>query len=311
MALSLALMKNLISMMLMVIIGYVIVKIKFLKSRDAQPLSMLTAYVLTPCLILEAFQRDITAEQMKGFFVAMIAATLRGLLFIVLAALRRPPCKLDAVDQATLIYMNCGNLLLPLISMTLGDDMVFYCVAFQVPFNLLCWSHGQAIIRGKGSLRPAQMFLNPNVLALGAALLLMALGIRFPSVLATTVTSLGNMVGPASMIVIGMSIAESDLGAVLRSRRTWLINFGRLIAFPFIAMLILYATGFLRVHPEFKDALMVTMMCAAAPPAATVTQIAVACGNEPFRASFYNVLGTLLCVATLPVMIYLFQVMFA
>ena len=52
MALSLALMKNLISMMLMVIIGYVIVKIKFLKSRDAQPLSMLTAYVLTPCLIL-------------------------------------------------------------------------------------------------------------------------------------------------------------------------------------------------------------------------------------------------------------------
>ncbi|MGN0362516.1 MAG: AEC family transporter [Bilifractor sp.] len=101
MALSFSLMKNLFSMMLMVVVGYAIVKIRFLKSRDAQPLSMLTAYVLTPCLILEAFQRDITVQQMNGFLVAMLVATLCMLLFIGLAALLKKPMHLDAVA--------CGN----------------------------------------------------------------------------------------------------------------------------------------------------------------------------------------------------------
>ncbi|WP_274939302.1 AEC family transporter [Chordicoccus furentiruminis] len=310
MAMSLALMKNLISMMLMVVTGFGIVRVHFLKSADAGPLTKLTAYVLTPCLILQAFQRDITPEQKVGFFAAVAVSALIFALFILIAGLLRRTGRIDAIDEATLIYMNCGNLIMPLVQLTLGEEMVFYSCAIQVLFNLLAWSHGQSLFIGGGRLRPARLLLNPNVLAILISVALMLAGIRLPQILMTAVSGFGNMVGPASMLIIGMVIAESDLREVFTMRQAWLINAGRLVVLPLIAMLLLYATGWLAAHPDLKPVMLVLFMGAAAPPAATVSQLAVLYQKEPVKASRYNVLGTLLCVVTLPAMILLFQMLF-
>ena len=47
------------------------------------------------------------------------------------------PLGLDAIDRSTIIYANVGNLLLPLVSMALGDEMVFISSSFQIPFNFI------------------------------------------------------------------------------------------------------------------------------------------------------------------------------
>ena len=38
--------------------------------------------------------------------------------------------------------------MIPLVVMTLGQDMVIYCTAFVVIQTFLMWSHAKALLRG-------------------------------------------------------------------------------------------------------------------------------------------------------------------
>ena len=310
MDLTLTLISKLASMMLYVVVGYVIVKVGLLKSSDSKPLSKLVVYVLQPCLIIHSFQIELTAERLKGYLTVVVFSTLIYFIWIILARAGKKMFHLDPIDETTLVYSNVGNLVLPLISMTLGDEMVFYASAIQIPFNLLAWTHGYQTIRGVKGVNIGKVLKNTNVLAVLAGLLLMFLRIRIPEIPATTIEGLTSMLGPASMMVVGMVITEKNLKSVFTYKKAWGILFGRLILFPMIAMGILFASGFLRFHPEFTPVIMVSMMGLSAPPASTVSQIAVVYDVHPVEASIYNVLGTFLCIATMPAIIMLFQMIF-
>ena len=54
--------------------------------------------------------------------------------------------------------------------------------------------------------------------------------------------------------------------------------------------------------------LLISFLAAAAPCASTVTQMSHLYGHNGEYASLINVVSTLLCVITMPVMVYLFQI---
>ena len=54
---------------------------------------------------------------------------------------------------------------------------------------------------------------------------------------------LGDMVGPGSMLVIGMVVAESDLKKVFTDKRAYAICLGRLIIMPASILLLFSLTG--------------------------------------------------------------------
>jgi hypothetical protein len=57
--------------------------------------------------------------------------------------------------------------------------------------------------------------------------------------------------------------------------------------------------------------LQVTFMAIAAPPAATVSQLAILSDNQPLKASVCNMLGCIFCVVTIPAVIQLYSILFA
>ena len=63
---SLILLEKLISMMLMAIVGYVLVRTGTLRQEDSRAISVLLAFVLQPCLILLSLQIEMTPERLKG-----------------------------------------------------------------------------------------------------------------------------------------------------------------------------------------------------------------------------------------------------
>ena len=159
--------------MLMAAVGFTLVKLELLKQEDSRVISVLLVYVLQPCLIARAFQIDLTPERVHGFVYGTIFATVTILLSMLLARLFMKPIDLDAVDRSTIIYANVGNLLLPLVSMALGDEMVFYCSSFQIPFNLLLWTHGYSIIKGDKTVNIKKLLANPNLIALYIGIILL------------------------------------------------------------------------------------------------------------------------------------------
>ena len=296
--------------MLMAAVGFTLVKLKLLKQEDSRVISVLLVYVLQPCLIARAFQIDLTPERVHGFVYGTIFAAVTILLSMLLARLFMKPIDLDAVDRSTIIYANVGNLLLPLVSMALGDEMVFYCSSFQIPFNALLWTHCFSIIKGDRTVNVRKLLLNPNLIALYIGIFFLVTGITVPSVIDAAAKGFNDMVAASTMLLVGMVIAGKNIKAVFTYKKAYLIAFGRLLVVPVLSMLILFATGFLTRHPELRPVFMVIILGSGAPSGSSIVQIAVLHNKDAAKAGIYNVMTTLLCVVTMPIIIFLFQMLF-
>jgi predicted permease len=228
----------------------------------------------------------------------------------IFANLLRKPFRLDPVDMCTLMFANVGNLVLPVIAMMLGSEMTFYCAGFQMPFNLFMWIYGYILMSGRRDVPVRKIIFNPNLIALFLGFFFLLTGLKMPAVIDTAMEGLQNMVAGASMMLVGVVIAGSDLKEIFANKRAYLISAGRLIVIPILTILILFATGFLSRHPQYSQVLMVIMIAAAAPSASSVVQLSVLTGGDAPRAGAYNVMTTLLCVLTMPLIIYIYQMFF-
>lgn len=307
---SLILFNKLVAMMLMAIVGFALVRFKLLREDDTRVISVLLVYVLQPCLIARAFQIDLTPERMHGFICGTVLATATILLSMLMSRICMKPFGLDAIDRSTIIYANVGNLLLPLVSMALGDEMVFYCSSFQIPFNALLWTHCFSIIKGDRTVNVRKLLLNPNLIALFIGIFFLVTRIAVPSVIDAAAKGFNDMVAASSMLLVGMVIAGIDIKTVFTYKKAYLVSFGRLLAVPILSMLILYATGFLTHHPELRAVFMVVILGAGAPSASSIVQIAVLHNKDAAKAGIYNVMTTLLCIVTMPLIIFIYQMMF-
>ena len=63
--------------------------------------------------------------------------------------------------------------------------------------------------------------------------------IQLPSIIQGTLNRLGSMIGPLSMLVIGMSLGNINLKSLFMEKRTYLISVLRLIVFPIVMIIIL------------------------------------------------------------------------
>ena len=310
MSTGLVLMSKLMAMMVMVAVGYAAVKLHVVESRDSRTLSRLTVYILQPCLICRSVQIDLTPERLNGFLCALILGIVTYVFWIAALGLLKKPLRLDAVDRCNLIYSNVGNLALPLINMILGSEYVFYASALQIPFNLLIWTHGNSIISGERHLHFRKIIFNPNIIALVTGILLVLLHIRLPDVIDTAMEGLGSMVGPSSMLVIGIVIAGSDLRRIITNKRAYAISLGRLIVMPVSLLLLILASGILTRRPELTPVFRVCFIALCTPPGATVSQLAVLYDKKAYESSVYSVLSMALCIVTMPLMLMVFQLLF-
>ena len=80
-----------------------------------------------------------------------------------------------------------------------------------------------------------------------------------------------------------------------------------LIALPLVVLCIFKYSGLAALVPDGQSILMISLLAASAPAAANVTQIAQVYGHEGDYAGAINVITTLLCIGTMPLMVLLYQ----
>ena len=304
-------MENIATMLIWVLVGYIAVKSGLVKGEGSKVLSSLTVYVFCPCMIFNAFQIELTRERIFGFLSCVAFAFVAFVLWIVLSRLLRRPLGLSPVDETSLVYGNVGNLVLPLIQLTLGDEMVFYASAMQIPFNLFFWTHGISVMQGQSKFDWRKIVSNANIWAVLIGLVFLGFQWHLPPVLATGVSGLAHVVAPVSMMVVGMVLAGTSLKSIFTTPRAYAVSAGKLLLFPLLPILLLWVSGLLRHYPDLVPVLMVTAIAFAAPAAANVSQLAVVFDQEPTKASIYNILTLFFCVITIPLFIGLYQLLFS
>lgn len=310
MELSLLLAEQIISLFLMMIIGFLLVKIDLLKVEDSDILAKLVVFVFSPCVIVQSFvNANYTKETFSGLIVAMLGATIVHIIYIALSKIGEKILHLNNIEKTSLVYSNAGNLIIPLVAATLGDEWVFYSCAYIIVSTILFWSHGKSVICEEPHMELMKVIKNPNIIAIILGLLLFITKIKLPSILNTCTSSLGVMIGPASMMVIGMLIANIRLSSVFKNVRAYMISFGRLILYPLITILVFCFSGILNLHPQASEILLVTLLAAAAPCAANITQVSQLYHKDSLYASALNVMSVIFCVITMPFMVAIYQIL--
>lgn len=81
--------------------------------------------------------------------------------------------------------------------------------------------------------------LNINMISIVVGVILFFTRIRLPLIINDTIGSVGNMIGPASMIVTGMLFAGMDLKKIFANRRLYFVSLLRMVVVPLIALLLI------------------------------------------------------------------------
>lgn len=152
MQISILLAQQIAQLFLILIMGYAVVKSGLLKASDSRVLSVVMVYLVTPCVIINAFQIDDTPEIRKGLLYSMAIAAAIHVVLLVLSALLSRPLKLDAVEQVNVIYSNAAALVIPLVKALMGDAYVIYSCAFIIVQLVLLWTHASSLLQGSSAL---------------------------------------------------------------------------------------------------------------------------------------------------------------
>lgn len=293
---------------LVALAGFLLVKYELLKEDDSKVISWLVAYVLSPCVIIQSFQIDFTADKLKGLGLAVAAAIAAQLLFAVGGRALAKPLHLTPIERASVIYSNCGNLIVPLVSFVLGEEWVFYTCAYMMVSTVLTWTHMQSLLsRGKGGGSLKNIILNPNIIAILIGLVLFFTGIRVPAALESSIDGFGGAIGPVSMLVVGMLIGNMDLKWVFTRKRPYLISMFRLVVFPVVVAVLFALVVRMGVHADAGYILLVSLLAASAPAAVMVTQITQLYDGDARYASVINVMSVIFCIITMPLVVLLYE----
>ena len=115
------------------------------------------------------------------------------------------------------------------------------------------------------------------------------------------------MLGTLSMLVAGMLMGGVDFRRLFTSLGIWKAAFLRLVAVPLVVLVLLKYSGLARLVPDGETILLVSFLSAITPSASAVTQIAQVYSSDGEYAGSINVVTTLLCIVTMPLIIALYQ----
>ena len=307
MDLSLLLMQQILQLFIMIFFGFLLVKTKTLTTDDSKIISMLVLFVASPCVILTSFSIEFTPDKLIDLGLAFLGAIIVHLIYIPLTQLVAKIFGFAPIEKATIIYSNSGNLIIPLVGAILGKEWVLYTSGYMVVQTILLWTHAKSLVYNGKNYDLKKIFLNINVIAIIVGICLFLFQIQLPSLVLSTFDTVGGMLGPLAMIVIGMLIGEMNLKNIFSEKRTYLISLMRLVVYPLIIITVFKLSGLVTLTSDASQIFLITVLAASAPAAATITQFAQLYNKHPGYASVMNIMTVFFSAITMPLMVIIYQ----
>ena len=289
--LSLILLRQIAQLLILVFLGWAIVKAGILKSEDSQTLSMILLYIITPCVAMNAFQLERTADTVRMMELSLLSAVILSGLCVILGGLISKPFHLDVVEAASVMYPNCTNMVLPIVIGTFGEDWVMYVTSYSIVQTVLIWTHARIFISGRHELSVRNLLCNVNILAILAGMVLFAFQIRLPGIVKGAFAQAGN-----------------TTPEVLRGyRQIWKPVLLRLVVLPVILVTIMKYSGLAALAPHGETLILISLLSAIAPSANAVTQFSQIFGRDARYSGLINIVTMLLCIVTIPLLAAYYQ----
>ena len=292
---------------IVMVIGFLLVKMRVVKSTDSVVLSRLALYLLMPAAIINSFNVKLTGEILSGFALAVGAGILLHAMLLCVDAVFARVAKGTAVERASVFYSNAGNLIIPIVSFILGGEWVIYSLGFMSVQLCLVWSHGVGLFEHTRRVKIMKILLNPNIVAIAIGLVIMLSGITLPDFATDITSSLGGVLGYVGMLIAGMTAAGLDFKKMAKNSRLYVTTAMRVVICPLISLGLLLLLRLLVSIEGTEEILLISFLATMTPSAATVMQLAQIHDTEVEYSVAINILTTLAACVTMPLFVLLYQ----
>ncbi len=302
MELSIIVLQQVMIIVFLMLVGYIAKKTKIIGDEGVSQFTSFLMYFVTPCVLIEAYQKPFDIKGAKLLAVAFIMAALIHFIVILFAGFIFPKKENPdyRVNRFSLVYSNCGFMAIPLLNAALGSEGVFFGSAYLAVFSILQWTNGiYTYTEDKTLLSFKKAVFNPGVLGTLISLILFVFSIKLPDMISETVGFVADMNTPLSMIMLGTFFVGIKPLEIFKNISFYVVVVIRLLLVPVMAIYLLKLLG---VDVAVIKALAISSAC----PVAGVT--ALWAGKFNLNAEYASELvaiTTVISVITIPLVILL------
>ena len=228
------------------------------------------------------------------FYAVMIV-----LAFLLVHIVPTPPYERH-LDQLMLVCTNLIFMGIPIIQSFYGAEGVSLLSMFILLFNFLVFTYGVMMVGGS-DIKLKQL-CNPGVFSALLALFFGVTGLRLPAPVENTLSTIGAVNTPLAMMIIGASLAHSDILAAVSNPRLYRVSLLRLILIPLLMM------GLVSVLPIDRMLAGICVIVSAMPIASNCGMLCDVYMPQDMTASHAIIISTLMSAVTLPVIVVLMGV---
>lgn len=297
---------QMVQLFLILFIGYVLFKIDVFNKDTNRRLTKLVLYIALPSRILSSVlsQTERPPENLviTTFVIAIIMYLALPLMSFLLVKLLRLP----KADQGIYMYMstygNVGFMGFPIIEAVFGEEALFYAAIFNIIFNISCFSVGILILHYGSSEKASvkwKALITPNTIVATTSIIIYALNLKFPAMIANTVQTLGSLTTPLAMMLIGSTLATMNVRDIFSNRHIYPFAIIR----QFILPLLLWPLLSFLIPDRFL--LGITFMLFIMPAANNCVMMAIRYDANEQLAAKTVFITTVMTIVTIPLLLYI------
>lgn len=289
---------------ILIAVGFICGKIKMFNDNSTKNMTDFVLLVVTPCVLIECFQRDFNPSMLKNLGIAGLISLCTYVLSIIIAKLIIHDKKeaSERVYRFSAVFSNCAFMSLPLQSAILGADGVFYGAAYVAIFNLIVWSYGVIFMSGEKKVSVKKIILNPGILGVVIGIILFLLSIKLPTPVLKPISYLSALNTPVPMVIIGYHLSKVDLKNSFKNAKIYYVIAIRLILLPFISL------GILLLFNIDKNVLVACLIATSAPTAAISTMFSAKYNQDTELSVNLVSISTLFSIITMPIIVTFAQI---
>lgn len=301
--------QSVLSMIVIVSVGYVFAKKEWLSEKTAQNLISMITSVSIPCMMLNTMTSNFNKESLINSIQKLHIPVISIIITIVVGILY---CKIFSIKRNKGLFMsmffNSNTIFIGLpINMALfGEKSLPYVLVYFIGNTMFFWTLGVYEIASDNPKNKVLSFksrlkniLSPPLLGFMVGAVLVLLDIRIPLFLSKSFKSLGDLTTPIAMLFVGRCVYNLDFKKVKFSREVVGVLIGRFILAPMVLMMtaVMFNLGGMARNVFFIQSAMPVMT--------TVAIMSKAYDVDEQYASIMVGLTTILSLVTIPIYIFI------
>ena len=306
--------ESILPVIILILLGYVLQIRKWFDVSFGDNISKLIMNIALPASIFVSVMEYLTVDRLIKLSSGLVYVALATIFGYIIAYILVKALKIRAGRQGTFIntFVNANTIFigLPLNIALFGDKATEYFLVYYIINTISTWTLGIYLMTTDSQVQSKttvsfdwKKLLPPPLIGFLVAIVFLLAKIPVPQVMTKTLTYVGNIVTPLSLIYIGIVLAKAGLASVKFDKDSVYALCGRFLIAPLLMLIVIKTIG-----TNLPDLEAQTFMLQSAVSSLAVMPILAHQGSGDVEyATNIVTLSTLLLVVVIPSLMSIMQ----